>query len=112
LHNGEFYALTFIQITVSIANYGIVMNEYIFAILTLNETVTFATVEPLNDALLFFRHDLELLSQFIARSSMGSKSKDKSLVSELMLIKQLILAHYYQMKSNTFIRIPENGQAN
>jgi hypothetical protein len=38
---------------------------------------------------------------------MGSKSKGKSLFSELMLIKQLSLAHYVQFRGNIFIRIPD-----
>jgi hypothetical protein len=58
----EFYTLAFIQVTVAVAKYGIEMYEYIFAIVTFNETVAFATIEPLYGALLFFRHDLELLS--------------------------------------------------
>jgi hypothetical protein len=62
LHDCEFNALTFIQITVSISYDGIVMNEQILAVFTFNETVAFATIEPLYGALLFFRHDLELLS--------------------------------------------------
>jgi hypothetical protein len=36
---------------------------------------------------------------------MGSKSKDKSLLSEQMLIKQFSLAHLVHIKCNTFIRI-------
>jgi hypothetical protein len=39
LDNGKFYALTLIQVTVSISNDGIVMDEQIFAIFSFNETV-------------------------------------------------------------------------
>jgi len=38
---------------------------------------------------------------------MGSKSKDKSLFSELMLIQHVILAHFVHIKCNTIIRIPD-----
>ncbi len=38
---------------------------------------------------------------------MGSKSKDKSLFSELMLIKQSILAHFVHIKCNIIIRISD-----
>ena len=37
---------------------------------------------------------------------MGSKSKDKSLFSELMFLKQSSLAHFAHRKCNTFIRMP------
>jgi len=35
---------------------------------------------------------------------MGSKSKDKSLLLELMLIKQFSIAYLARIKCNTFIR--------
>jgi len=38
---------------------------------------------------------------------MGSKSKELSLFSELMLIKQFSVAHFVRIKCNTFIRYPE-----
>jgi hypothetical protein len=38
---------------------------------------------------------------------MGSKSKDKSLFSEQMLIKQIILAHFVHIKCNIIIRISD-----
>ena len=38
---------------------------------------------------------------------MGSKSKDKSLFLELMLIKQFSIAHIVRIKCNTFIRYPD-----
>jgi len=38
---------------------------------------------------------------------MGSKSKDKSLFLELMLIKQFSLAYFVHIKCNTIIRIPD-----
>jgi hypothetical protein len=41
---------------------------------------------------------------------MGSKSKDVSLVSELLLIKQLSVSHYAGMMYKPFIRIGA-GQA-
>ena len=38
---------------------------------------------------------------------MGSKSKDKSLFSELMLFKQNSLAHFVHIKCKIIIRIPD-----
>ena len=38
---------------------------------------------------------------------MGSKSKDKSLFLEQMLIKQLSIAHYIPVKYNNIIRISD-----
>lgn len=60
--NCELYALSFFQIAVTITNDGIEMDEDVFALCTGNETVAFATIEPLYRTLFFFRHDLELLS--------------------------------------------------
>jgi hypothetical protein len=60
--DGEFYALIFIQVAAAIANNGIKMAEEIFSIFMFNETAAFAIIEPFYDALLFFRHDLGLLS--------------------------------------------------
>lgn len=62
LNDYELYTLAFIQVTVSITNNGIVMDEYIITIFRFNETVAFATIEPFYGALLFFSHGLELLS--------------------------------------------------
>ncbi len=38
---------------------------------------------------------------------MGSKSKDESLFSEQMLIKQISLAHFILFKCNIIIRISD-----
>jgi hypothetical protein len=62
LRNVELYALAFFQIAISIANDGVVMDKYIFAFCALNESVAFATIEPLDRTLFFLGHDLELLS--------------------------------------------------
>jgi hypothetical protein len=62
LGNGKLYALALFQVFVAITNDSVEMYEYIFAFCTLNETVPFATIEPLYCTLFFFRHDLELLS--------------------------------------------------
>jgi hypothetical protein len=68
LDNGKFYTLAFFQVAVSVANDGVEMDEYIFAFFAFNKTVAFATIEPLYGALLFFRHDLELLSKIFFAS--------------------------------------------
>jgi len=62
LNDIELYALAFLQIFVSFTNDSVVMDKNIFAFRALNETKTFGAIEPLNGALFFFRHDLELLS--------------------------------------------------
>jgi hypothetical protein len=63
LHEVELYALAFFQVAVAaIVSQGAVMHENIRTFCTFNETVAFATIEPLHCALYSFRHDLELLS--------------------------------------------------
>jgi hypothetical protein len=63
VHNTELYALAFFQVAVpTIIGEGAVVNEHICTFCTLDETVTFAPIEPFNRTLFSFRHDLELLS--------------------------------------------------
>jgi hypothetical protein len=52
-HDGEFNALAFFQAAVTVADDGIEVDEDIIALRPLNETIAFAGVEPLNDALFF-----------------------------------------------------------
>jgi len=61
----EFYPLAFIQVAETLSlDLGIVYED-ILAVFTFNETVAFATIEPLHGTLLFIRHDLELLSKIL-----------------------------------------------
>jgi hypothetical protein len=62
LGDRELYSLAFFKVAVSVAHNGAKMDKDIAAGITLNETVSLGTVEPLHNALFFFGHDLELLS--------------------------------------------------
>jgi hypothetical protein len=52
-HDGELNALAFFQAAVTVADDGIEVDEDIIALRPLNETIAFAGVEPLDDALFF-----------------------------------------------------------
>lgn len=74
--NDKLDTLAFFQIAEAFANDRAEMDKHVAAGIALNEAEAFGTVEPLHSALFLISHDLELLSQDVLSSIMGSKSKD------------------------------------
>jgi len=62
LGHNKFNALSFFQFAETFTLDGSVMYKDILTAFTFDEAETFDIVKPLNGALDFFRHDLELLS--------------------------------------------------
>jgi len=61
LDDSKLNTLTFIEVSVTIANNSIVMDKNISASITLDKAIALRAIEPLYSTL-FFSHDLELLS--------------------------------------------------
>jgi len=72
----KLHRFSFIQGTVAIRLDGGKMHKHIFASRPLNETVTFSSVKPLDDAL-FFQSEVSLLVVVVAIGACGHLSKSR-----------------------------------